>query len=410
MSVLDASRSDGVSPRERRRPRLLVGAPRSTPNILRVVGFNAPDPVIVLDQGGGRRTLWVPAMETERAQREAHGAAVHSLAERLLTSRSAELSAQWPRVQRLSCTILAICERYGAESIDVDAGFPASLADDLRSLGLEVHPRVALYRDERRIKTAPERDGIRDVQEASMRALAEAIRLIGSTTPDASGVLRFEDGRPARSADVIRLIERYLADEGFTAEDTIAVGGPDGQSPHARESRAPLQAGTPIVIDVFPWSKTTRLWGDVTRTVVRGTPRPEVARMLDAVTDAKVAALAMLRPGVPTSLIHRSVCETFARWGYGSSTSPFDRIDSPTRFTHSTGHGVGYEIHEFPRVGGAAPGRPSEILRIDEAVAIEPGVYGPEGGVRDEDLLFITATGYVNAARNALPRNIVLPD
>jgi Xaa-Pro aminopeptidase len=152
-----------------------------------------------------------------------------------------------------------------------------------------------------------------------------------------------------------------------------------------------LPAGKGVIIDVFPFGKSSRYFGDITRTFVIGEPNETWRRMYDAVKAAHQEALAMVRAGVNGRDIHRAVCQTLYDAGFGASTKGFERDGVPA-MNHGTGHGVGLEVHEQPRV--------SDIdmeLRVGDVITIEPGLYSAdEGGVRLEDTVIVTANGYEN--------------
>jgi Xaa-Pro aminopeptidase len=130
----------------------------------------------------------------------------------------------------------------------------------------------------------------------------------------------------------------------------------------------------------------------MTRSVVRGTPSPEVERMWDAVREAQQLGVDMIKPGVNGRDVHYAICDVFRRYGYGSLPKPYRDIQSDARFIHGTGHGLGLEIHEFPRVGDV-----DVILEVGDVVTVEPGLYDPGlGGIRIEDLVVVTNEGCRN--------------
>jgi len=130
----------------------------------------------------------------------------------------------------------------------------------------------------------------------------------------------------------------------------------------------------------------------MTRTVVRGTPEPEVQRMYDAVREAQQAGLDAVRPGVSGRAIHRIVCDVLAKHGYGSTTVGYEHIASSAKMIHSTGHGVGLDVHEQPSVGDTAADIP---LEVGDVITIEPGLYDPRlGGIRIEDTIVVTSDGH----------------
>src|SRR5258708_8707890 len=130
----------------------------------------------------------------------------------------------------------------------------------------------------------------------------------------------------------------------------------------------------------------------MTRTVVRGTPPPEVEAMWNAVHEAQQTGLDMVRPGVDGRDVHYAICEVFDTDGSGSLPKPYRNIESSARFIHGTGHGLGLEIHEFPRVGDV-----DLRLELGDVVTVEPGLYDPAlGGIRIEDLVVVTEHGCRN--------------
>ena len=180
-------------------------------------------------------------------------------------------------------------------------------------------------------------------------------------------------------------------ENGCSTDDSICCGGPESADPHRAMSDV-IRAGLPIVLDIYPFDKRTRYWGDMTRTVVRGTPPPEVVRMWDAVLEAQQAGLDTVRPGVNGRDVHYACCEVFKRHGYGSLAKPYRDIESDARFITGTGHGLGLEIHEFPRVSEA-----DVVLEVGDVITVEPGLYDPRlGGIRIEDLVVVTETGCRN--------------
>jgi len=161
-----------------------------------------------------------------------------------------------------------------------------------------------------------------------------------------------------------------------------------------------LRVGLPIVLDIFPYDKRTRYWGDMTRTVVRGAPPPEVERMWDAVLEAQQAGLDAVRPGASGRDVHFACSDVFKEHGYGSLAKPYRDIKSAARFIHGTGHGLGLEIHEFPRIGDV-----DVTLEVGDVITVEPGLYDPQfGGIRIEDLVVVTEEG----CRNLTPLPKVL--
>ena len=122
---------------------------------------------------------------------------------------------------------------------------------------------------------------------------------------------------------------------------------------------------------------------DLTRTVAVGTPDPEARRVHAAVLEAQQAAIAAVRPGVEASSVDTVARTVLERHGLGDA------------FGHGTGHGLGLDVHEQPRISRPRADVPSVTLAPGMVFTIEPGAYRAGwGGVRIEDDVLVTDTGH----------------
>lgn len=168
---------------------------------------------------------------------------------------------------------------------------------------------------------------------------------------------------------------RRLGASGNSFE-TIVGSGPNGAKPHHRPSGRRIERGDLVVLDFG--AKVDGYCSDMTRTVMVGEPTPTQQRMLDVVTEAQQAGVDAVRTGAPTRDVDAACRRVIEDAGWGEA------------FLHATGHGVGLEIHEAPRVAGTA----DATLAPGLVVTVEPGVYLPDhGGVRVEDTVVVTADG-----------------
>ena len=171
---------------------------------------------------------------------------------------------------------------------------------------------------------------------------------------------------------------------GFSrpAFETIVAGGPNAALPHARPRR-PGPGGRAI-----SWCSTLAACSTDTRwtsrrTLFLGEPDAEARRLYRAVAEAQDAALAAVAPGVTADVVDAAARDVLVRHGLGEA------------FGHGTGHGLGLDVHEEPRVGRRrAEGPEPALLAPGMVITIEPGAYVPGfGGVRIEDDVIVTETG-----------------
>jgi Xaa-Pro aminopeptidase len=159
--------------------------------------------------------------------------------------------------------------------------------------------------------------------------------------------------------------------------DTIVASGPNGAKPHHRPSDRRIQRGELVVIDFG--AVVDGYCSDMTRTVCVGEPASGTARrMVEVVAESQRAGVAAVRSGVEAKSVDEVCRSLIAEAGWGDA------------FLHGTGHGVGLEIHEAPRVGSTS----SDTLLSGYVVTVEPGVYLPDhGGVRIEDTVVVQDDG-----------------
>ena len=197
------------------------------------------------------------------------------------------------------------------------------------------------------------------------------------------------DAKPGmKEQELAAKIDWRIKSAGFErcSFETIVASGPNSALPHAHPGERVLREGDLVVLDFGG------VYGgycvDLTRTVALGEPDAEMARVYQAVLEAQRAAIAAVKPGVRAGDIDAAARSTLARHGLAEA------------FGHSTGHGLGVEIHETPRIGprreatGDAPAPPDEAIEPGMVFTIEPGAYLPGwGGVRIEDDVLVTSDG-----------------
>jgi Xaa-Pro aminopeptidase len=168
---------------------------------------------------------------------------------------------------------------------------------------------------------------------------------------------------------------RMLGAEGMSFE-TIVASGLRSALPHGKASSAPLPRRGFVTMDFGIIHKG--YCSDMTRTVFLGKPKPEERKVYEAVLEAQENAVQAVAPGASCAEVDEAARSVLRREGLAEA------------FTHSTGHGVGLEIHEPPRIGAGQAAR----LQPGLVITIEPGVYLPgKFGIRIEDMVAVTRSG-----------------
>lgn len=225
-------------------------------------------------------------------------------------------------------------------------------------------PAALLVDEQRQVKSAAEIELIRRSVEINSRAYDAAIRRIRpgrDTEMDLAGEIEFQQ-------------RKHGAEK--PAFETIVASGRHGALPHARPGKALIASNALLLIDMGALSEGYA--SDMTRVVFLGKPSGQAVRYYQAVLTAQLAAIDTVKAGVKTARVDRVARETLRRF----------RLDK--LFTHSTGHGLGLEIHEAPSLRKAD----KSVLKPGMAITIEPGIYREDfGGIRIEDTVLVTETG-----------------
>lgn len=182
--------------------------------------------------------------------------------------------------------------------------------------------------------------------------------------------------------DVAAEIDFELRRAGFErpAFDTIVAAGPNGARPHARPTARRIAPGELVVLDFG--GVLNGYCTDLTRTVAAGIPGTRERRLIEQVIEAQTAAFDVVRPGTAPDAVDAAARQVLTKYGIGEA------------FTHGTGHGLGLDVHEAPRLSPARNSTSEPPLAIGMVMTLEPGVYfSGWGGVRIEDDVLVTASG-----------------
>lgn len=287
---------------------------------------------------------------------------------------------------RLAARLL---KERGLDRVRVSAKLPSGYLDELREQDISVEIDKQLFVAERRRKGPDEAAWIHGAQRAAEAAVCEVAGLLGSAEV-VDGTLEL-DGRPLTSERLMAAAQGVLNEIGYSCEDMIVAGSPECWMPHYR-GEGQVRANAPVIIDIFPRGRISRYHGDLTRTVVPGEVPDTVRRMHEVVVRALDAAIGMIRPGVTGRAVNDEVCRVLKEGGFGAAYKGWESPSGVPMMIHSTGHGVGLDVHELPNL------RPTDVpLEEGDVVTVEPGLYLEGlGGVRVEDSGIVTATGFRN--------------
>jgi Xaa-Pro aminopeptidase len=353
-------------------------------NMLYATGLFVPDPFAYLNIRG-RALLVMSDLEIDRARVQAPHCQVISLSD-----HQKKLRAHGVKHPRPAEVIGEILRAKKIRRVTVPDNFPLGLALELKKLGVTAAPRRGTFFAEREIKLAGE---VKKISAALMMAevgMAEAMLALRNSKIVRGKKLVYRNA-PLTSERLRAVIDTAVLQAGGLAANTIVAGGRQGCDPHER-GHGQLHAHEPVIIDIFPRSQATGYFGDITRTVVRGRASAAVQKLYDTVKRGQKIAFQKIRSGASTSAIHNAVQVCFEQQGFATGKH-HGRMQG---FFHGTGHGLGLEIHESPRMGSTSLGE----LKTGQVVTVEPGLYYPEiGGVRLEDVALVTKTGARNLTR-----------
>jgi Xaa-Pro aminopeptidase len=203
------------------------------------------------------------------------------------------------------------------------------------------------------------------------------------------------EGERLRVARLKSEVAQRFASAGLEQpRGNIVAPGGEGGVPHTSGSAdRVLRAGETLVVDLFPRGA---LFADCTRTFCVGEPPERVATAFAAVQEALHLARTSARPGARGWDLQVAVCGLFTARGY---PTPISEPGTLQGYVHGLGHGVGFELHEYPSFKRQAKDAEG-VLEVGDVLTLEPGLYDPDPiagfGIRLEDLVFLSAAGAEN--------------
>ncbi len=358
---------------------LFIAASELDSNLYYATKFIAPDSFIYMEIKE-ERLLVMSDLEMDRAKAQAS-------VDRVLSYSELEQKAKTQGIKDPTTVdiVHVVLKEFKIRRLLVPANFPFIHATRLQELGYSLKPKRDPFYEQRVVKTADEIHHIEAAQRATEEAVTAAFKTVQRATIE-GGWLHL-DGEVLTSERIKKLINVKLMERDCVAQHTIVAGGEQACDPHNAGS-GPLPAGRSIIFDVFPRSATSRYFADMSRTVVRGVPTPDLKRLYQTVKDAQEEAIEKVKDGADGMKIHQGICARFEKAGYKTGVVN-GRMQG---YFHGTGHGVGLDIHEAPRIS-----RTGSLLQEGHVVTVEPGLYYPGlGAVRIEDMVLVTKDGCRN--------------
>jgi Xaa-Pro aminopeptidase len=368
---------------------LIIADSERDANMLYATGMFVPDPFIYF-RHRGKSSIVMSDLEIDRAKHEAHVNEVISM-----TEITKPLEKKLGRRAKFADIVATIFRKRGIRSARVPGNFSLVHAEQLRQHHIRVCTDDHPIFPQRELKRRDEVKAIERALRTTEAGLAAGIATIRAARIGRDGRLML--GGSALTSERVRAeIDIAMIRLGGIGAHTIVAGGDQACDPHDFGS-GPLHAHQAIILDVFPRDEHTGYYGDMTRTVVRGKASEALRNQFAAVRAAQQAAIKTIRGGIDGRTVHRAVQKVFDSRGYKTGVaSPNPKSKTPTPkssrqqgFFHGTGHGLGLQVHEAPRMGNV-----SCRLRAGHVVTVEPGLYYPGiGGIRIEDVVLVTTNG-----------------
>jgi Xaa-Pro aminopeptidase len=362
-------------PKQSQPARLIVAPSDTDADMLYATGIFIGDPFIFLEQNG-RRTLVLSDLEIDRAKKNAK--ADEFL---MFTELEREVQGKAKAAPPYEKVLGHFLTKRGVKRAMVPANFALGYANEIKRRGISLETSNGLFWPAREKKTEDEIAKISHALRITETGMKRAIELLKASKPGAGKKLRWS-GKTLTSEILRAEIDSAILRAGGTPTTTIVAGGDQACDPHER-GFGPLFSDSLIILDIFPRDGKTGYWGDMTRTVVRGRASDEQRKLWDTVKAGQALALKRIKAGVDGMTIHKAIQKLFTERGFPTEV----RNGRHVGFFHGTGHGLGLEIHEYPRLQKVT-------LKAGQCLTVEPGLYYPGiGGVRIEDVVIVEKNG-----------------
>jgi len=373
---------------------LIISASDHDADMLYISRMFVPDAFIAIGIESGEGWQWhglFSPLEVDRAKKQSGFQHIHLDS---IWRKKAE-ALNWS--PSLASAAAAFLKEHGISKLLVPGQFPLMYAEQLRELGFQITAQQGSLFPERAIKSESEIKQLARAERLTKRSMMQAENFLAACSIGDDNILRHPDDAKTKvkSKHVRAAIETFLIGQGAMPAHTIVACGKEGADPHNIGSGF-IRANQSIIIDIFPRLLDSGYWGDMTRTYVKGKAPATLKKMYQTVREGQDIGLNKVADGVHGAEIHSAILEHFDKQGFKTGA----KGGKQTGFFHGTGHGVGLEIHESPRISVR-----DNVLQSNQVVTVEPGLYYPNiGGIRLEDMVVVREHGCENLTKH--PRKL----
>ena len=355
--------------------RLIVAPSDTDADMLYATRIFIGDPFIFLQQKG-KRILVLSDLEIDRAKKNAKADEFV-----MFNQLEREVQGKAKKAPPYEKVLAHFLTKRGVKRALVPANFPLGFANEIKRNGIALETSNGLFWPAREKKTAEEIRLLERALRMTETGMKRGMEILKASKPGTGKKLKWS-GKTLTSEILRAEIDSAILRAGGVPTNTIVAGGDQACDPHER-GFGPLRADSLIILDIFPRDGKTGYWGDMTRTVVRGRASEQQRKLWEAVKAGQTLALKRIKAGVDGMSIHQAITELFQRRGFPTEVRNGRRVG----FFHGTGHGLGLEIHEYPRLQKV-------VLKAGQCLTVEPGLYYPGiGGARIEDVVIVEKDG-----------------
>ncbi|MDO8511829.1 MAG: M24 family metallopeptidase [bacterium] len=327
-------------------------------------GLTAPDPFIYLQPEGEKPVVYFSSLE--------YGAQKDLLAQ-LNNGVKIERIDLPPLI-----ALIVILQKKKITTVKVPPSFPFEVAKIIEKKGIT--PEIHDFEAERAHKNTKEIDYLTEAQRINETAFSLVYRILSESKIKKDRI--YFDNEILTSEKMKVLIAKHLLEADHSnPEGIIVASGKQATQPH-NDGTGPLLPNQTIVVDIFPRSSKTGYFGDMTRTFVKGKASNEIKKMYSAVEETQKKILESINIGDSCAAVHQIAVANFKKLGYITTKNE--------GFIHGTGHSLGLNIHELPRLNAIS----KSIIEPGMIFTVEPGLYYKKiGGIRLEDIVAFLPNG-----------------